>query len=147
VRDFRVGERTHHQVSGRCPRLAAAHAAKRLDDPQGKLYFDLVTFALPADAREEFKKMPATHEYLSDFAKKYVAEGVEKGLEQGLEKGRATLADLIARQLTLRFGPLSDAILKRLATSSIEQLDAIGERLLSAESLKDVFPARAKRSR
>jgi hypothetical protein len=134
---------------------AAIRAAKRLEDQRARVYCDIITFALPADALEEFEKMGFTYEYQSDFAKKYVAEGVEKGLKKGLkqgreegrEEGRATLADLVARLLTRRFGPLSQAVHKRLATSSIEQLDAIGERLLSAESLKDVFPARANRSR
>jgi hypothetical protein len=127
---------------------AAVRAAATLDGQRSRLYFEIVTFALPEDAREEFRTMAVTWEYQTEFAKKYVAEGREEGLkqgrEEGMEKGRA---DLLARLLTLRFGELPDAVLKRLATSSIEQLDAIGERLLSAESLKDVFPARSKRSR
>lgn len=67
---------------------------------------------------------PAKYEYRSEFAKRYVAQG---------------RAELVVRQLTLRFGALSDAVLAGIWDASIEELDAIGERLLTAQSLQEAI--------
>ena len=75
---------------------------------------------------------PAKYEYQSDFARRYLAQGRAEGQAEGR-------AELIARQLTARFGSLSESTRARIATASIAQLDAIGERLLSATSLQDAL--------
>jgi hypothetical protein len=75
---------------------------------------------------------PAKYEYQSDFAKHYVAQGKAEGELRGR-------AGLITRQLTLRFGPLPPEALSRIATASIEELDAIGERLLTARTLEEAW--------
>ena len=46
------------------------------------------------------------------------------------------------RQLMLRFGPLGDDARVRIAAASIEDLDAIGERLLTARSLREALGSR-----
>ena len=74
---------------------------------------------------------PAKYEYQSDFAKHYI------GL--GRVEGRAAL---LQRQLTLRFGPLPTDALERLSAATIDELDAIGERLLTARSLEEALGAR-----
>ncbi len=71
---------------------------------------------------------PAKYEFQSDFAKRYI------GL--GRAEGRAAL---LQRQLTSRFGPLPPEVAERLATATIDELDAIGERLLSAPSLEEAL--------
>jgi hypothetical protein len=71
---------------------------------------------------------PAKYEYQSDFAKRYVA--------QGRAEGRAAL---VLRQLTRRFGALPLAATERLGAASVDELDAIGERLLTAESLDEAL--------
>ena len=75
---------------------------------------------------------PAKYEYQSEFAKRYVAQGKLEGKLEGR-------ADLIIHLLTLRFGPLSEDVLARISAASIEELDAIGERLLTAPSLQEVL--------
>jgi len=90
---------------------------------------------------------PAKYEYQSDFAKRYVAQGIEQGLEKGIEKGISQgriegRAELISRLLTLRFGPLTEAAQTRIQQSSIAELDAIGEQLLTASSLDDAVRER-----
>lgn len=75
---------------------------------------------------------PAKYEYQSDFARRYVAQGEA----QGEAKGRAAL---VIRQLALRFGPLTDALQARIAEASITELDAIGERLLAAQTLQEAL--------
>lgn len=71
---------------------------------------------------------PAKYEYQSDFARRYVA--------QGEVEGRAAL---VVRQLALRFGPLSEEVRARIAAASIAELDAIGERLLTAPTLQEAL--------
>jgi hypothetical protein len=78
---------------------------------------------------------PAKYEYRSDFARRYVAEGEAKGEA----KGRAAL---VSRLLALRFGPLAQQVETRIAEASVEELDEIGERLLTAQSLDEAIGAR-----
>jgi hypothetical protein len=121
--------------------LAAFAAAVRLDDQRSRLYFDLILQALPESIRKRFQAMAlANYEYQSDFAKKYFAQGREEGLKRGEERGRTEgRVALLREQLTLRFGPLPKTAQNHLASASIEQLDAIGKRLLSAKTLDEVF--------
>jgi predicted transposase YdaD len=79
---------------------------------------------------------PAKYEYQSEFARRYVAQGREEGRMEGRTEG---CAGLLVRQLTKRFGPLTEAACTRLASASIEELDAIGERLLTARSLPEAL--------
>ena len=111
------------------PRSAAAQEASiGLDEDRSKLYFDLVLASLSEAARRELQAMdPAKYEYQSEFARRYVAQGRVEGKAEGKAEGRA---ELVLRQLTLRFGPLGDDVRAWISASSIEALDAIGERLL-----------------
>jgi hypothetical protein len=112
--------------------FAAQLASLSLDDERGRMYVDLVLNSLSDAARRELITMdPAKYEYQSDFAKRYI------GL--GRAEGRAAL---LQRQLTHRFGPLPPEVAERLSTATIEELDAIGERLLSAQSLDEALGSR-----
>jgi hypothetical protein len=119
--------------TGKAARIAAAaaEASIGLDENRARLYLDLVLASLSEAARRELQLMdPARYEYKSEFAKRYVAQGKL----EGELKGRA---DLVVRLLTLRFGTLSDDISARIEKASLEELDAIGERLLTAQSLEE----------
>jgi Domain of unknown function (DUF4351) len=125
--------------------IAAQLASLGLDEDRSKFYCDLVQHALSEAARRALRNMDLSkYEYQSEFARRYVAQGreegreqgLEKGLEQGLAKGRA---GLLARLLAHRFGPLPDVAQERLAAASIEELDAIGERLLVAQCLSEAL--------
>lgn len=108
--------------------LAALSALRGLDPRRSTMYFDFVQTSLSEAARRAMQAMdPAKYEYQSDFARRYVAEG---------------RAALVIRQLTLRFGPLAEGVEARIAQASIEQLDAIGERLLSAQTLDEAIGSR-----
>lgn len=67
---------------------------------------------------------PAKYEYQSEFAKRYIGFG---------------RAELLTRLLTRRFGPLPPEAAERLANATIDELDAIGERLLNAASLEEAL--------
>lgn len=112
--------------------LSAQFASFGLDEERSKLYFDLILSSLSEAARRALRTMdPAKYEYQSEFAKRYVA--------QGEAKGRAALAAVIAKQLALRFGPLPDDLKERLDTASMEALDAIGERVLTAKDFREAI--------
>jgi predicted transposase YdaD len=100
----------------------------------------LVLASLGEAARQELQAMdPAKYEYQSEFAKRYVAQGKAEGRAEGQAEGRA---GLLTHQLTLRFGALPPEALARLAGASIEELDAIGERLLTAPTLAEALGPR-----
>lgn len=125
--------------------LAAQLASVDLDEDRSRLYCDLILNSLNEVARQALLSMnPANYEYQSDFARRYVAQGIEEGLERGIERGieRGKLqgrADLVIRLLAVRFGPLSEEIKLRIASAALGELDAIGERLLSAKTLQEAL--------
>ena len=115
----------------------AAHGATLvLDAERGRMYFDLVLNSLSDAAQRELRAMdPAKYEYQSDFAKRYIG----LGRAEGQAEGRAAL---LQRQLTRRFGPLPAEAAERLSAATIDELDAIGERLLGAQSLEEALGPR-----
>jgi hypothetical protein len=113
--------------------LAAQLGTLVLDAERGRMYFDLVFDSLSEAAQKELRAMdPAKYEYRSEFAKRYIG----LGRAEGRAEGRAAL---LQRQLTQRFGPLPAAAEHRLATATIDDLDAIGERVLTAQSLEEAL--------
>jgi hypothetical protein len=116
--------------------LAAHGATLVIDAERGRMYFDLVLDSLSEAAQRELGAMdPAKYVYRSDFAKRYYGQG----LAEGRAEGRAAL---LQRQLTRRFGPLPADAVERLATATIDELDAVGERLLTATSLEEALGPR-----
>jgi hypothetical protein len=108
-----------------------------LDADRAKLYFDLIMSSLSEAARHALNQMDAhQYEYRSEFARQYVAQGVEQGVKQGQLEGRAAL---IARLLTVRFGPLNAEAESKVRGCSIAELDAVGERLLVSTTLQQAL--------
>lgn len=54
--------------------------------------------------------------------------------------------NLVERQLRTKFGDLSPDVLERLAAATTRDLETWGERLLTADTLDDVFSARPRRA-
>jgi hypothetical protein len=135
----------------RAARIAlCAHAAiSGLDGDRSKLYCDLDIHSLSEAARNALRNMDArAYEYQSDFARQYVAQGREEGKQEGRAEGKAEgkaegeasgRAALISRLLTVRFGPLGASERSRIHAASIAELDAIGERLLTANTLDEAL--------
>ena len=64
-------------------------------------------------------------------------------LARGRAEGHAEgCAEILTKQLTMRFGPLSKRAQRRLRTATADQLDAWAERVRTASSLADVFAER-----
>jgi hypothetical protein len=120
---------------------AAVEASLGLDADRAKLYFDLAVAWLSKAARRELRAMdPAKYEYQSEWVRQWLAEGKAEGRAEGKAEGKAEgelagRAKLLTRQLNLRFGPLSDKTHALIASATIDELDAIGECLLTAKSL------------
>jgi hypothetical protein len=113
--------------------LAAQLASADLDDDRSMLYCDLILYSLSEAARRAFQNMRAfKYEYQSDFAKHYIGLGVEKGLARGR-------AEIVLRLLTIRFGAPGEDVKARVAAATVAELDAIGERLLTAQTLQEAL--------
>jgi hypothetical protein len=113
--------------------LAAQFASRGLDADRSRLYLDLVFKALSEAAWRELQMLdPTSYEYQSEFARSYVAEG----RAQGEMTGRISL---LMKLLIRRFGTLPDAANTVIARASAEELDAIGERLLTAQTLEEAL--------
>lgn len=68
--------------------------------------------------------------YQSDFAKRFMAEGLKQGLRQ-----------LLGVQLEQRFGALPAEVQAQLDAADADTLSTWGRRVLTAASLADVFAA------
>jgi len=122
----------HDADVAKAARIAAVAqgASAGLDDERSRLYLDLVMNSVSEAVREVLANtmLPFKYEYQSAFAKHYVAEG--------LTQGRIAL---ITRLLAARFGSLSDEVRGVIAAGSIEELDAIADRLLTAATLQEAL--------
>ena len=75
-------------------------------------------------------------ERVVEWTKEWKEQGIEQGIEQGKKQGEAIL---LKRQLTRRFGDLPDWVEAQLESATTEILEQWGERILDAETLKEVF--------
>jgi hypothetical protein len=130
---------------------AAIVASAALDDERSKLYFDLILISLARNAPEALEdtmKNSLGFEYQSDFARRYVAQGLAEGRMEGRTEGRTEgRVELILKMLAGRFGPLPDLIQTRVRGADDAQLDAVAERMLTAQSLEQALgPLSARKS-
>jgi flagellar biosynthesis/type III secretory pathway protein FliH len=128
---------------------AACAGVAELDERRSSLYVDLILHSLGAAAREAFQSMDMkNYQYQSDFARKYHSEGIAEGKQEGIREGRQEgRAALVTRQLEKRFGSLTPQARQRIESATITDLDAIGERLLTANTLDDAFEIQASSAR
>lgn len=92
--------------------------------------------ALSEAARRALKAMNLPkYEYKTDFAKRYYGQGLAEGLTEGR-------AQLILKQLELRFGEVPETTRSAVQGATIEELDRIGARLLTAACLDEVLDGR-----
>ena len=77
---------------------------------------------------------------LTESIDRWNREILEKGREEGLQEGRQQgEAQVVLRQLRLKFGPLAPEIEERVRSADADRLLVWSERILAAESLQDVF--------
>ena len=77
------------------------------------------------------------HEVIGPAIRKGRKQGKAEGKLEGKIEGASALAQ---RQLVARFGPLSPAIKTRLAKLTLPPLEYLAVRLLTAQSITELFP-------
>jgi hypothetical protein len=108
---------------------AAVSACVTLDDHRSQSYLDVVLAALSGAARRALEEHMIGHEYQSDFAKKYFAEGEAKG------RAEALLGVLHARQI-----PVADDARERIVTCrDLETLDGWIARAVVVHTIEELF--------
>jgi hypothetical protein len=122
---------------------AAIIASARLEEERFKAYFDAISKTILQDAPEALEallKNSLGYEYQSDFARRYVAQGLEEGRRKGRDEGKAEArVELILKQLASRFGPLTEAIRTRVRGAAEAQLDTLAESLLTAQTIQEAL--------
>jgi hypothetical protein len=109
---------------------AAVLASAALDAERSRLYLDLILLSLSENVRHEVLQVMNSlgYEYQSDFARHYVAKGRAEGR-----------VEIILKQLTLRFGPLAEAVQTRVRGAPDVHLDAVAERVVSVHTLEEAL--------
>lgn len=108
-------------------------------------YIMLVQELAPADLRRFVKQEvgPKAEEVLMTTADQITKEAREKALAQGLSQGLSQgRAELLLRQLTIRFGSMPEPVAARVRGASIDELDRWAEAVLTASELEQVFELR-----
>jgi hypothetical protein len=87
---------------------------------------------------EEFQDMleNRVREWNEELREEGRKEGLQKGLRQGRREGEA---ELLIRQIELRFRRLDEETRKRIRAADADRLLQWGERILTARRLSDVF--------
>jgi hypothetical protein len=119
--------------------LAARNACAGLDAERADLYVDLIINSLSEAARRALANVDLRkikYEFQSDWARDWAREQVARGRAEGEARGRAAL---VIRLLTARFGSVAPQLDDRIQHASIAELDAIGERLLTASTLHEAL--------
>jgi hypothetical protein len=127
--------------------LSVATAAIRASGDVGaefsRTYVDIIYSSLSEKARRElepYMKNSLGYEYQSDFARRYVAEGMKEGRAEGKAEGKAEgRVEIVLKQLVLRFGVLSDANRARICGARDAELDTVAERVLTAKTLEEAL--------
>ena len=109
---------------------AAIVASAGIEDDRSKLYLDLILIALSKSTPGilEATMNSLGYEYQSDFARRYFGQGKAEGR-----------AEIVLKQLLLRFGPLTEAIEGRVRSANNEQIDAVAERVITATTLQEAL--------
>ena len=111
-----------------------------LDEAQRFLLFNVVKtyFELDEEESKRFRRFLATKGYreVEEMEVTWADKMMEKGREEGLKAGKR---ETLLRQLTAKFGPVSEEITSRVqALESVAELDAYLERVLTAESIDEM---------
>jgi predicted transposase YdaD len=104
-------------------------------------YLWLVAEVDPAEAAEIVTRAhPQAEELIMTIAEQLREQGRQEGRQQGRQEGRQEGQRLtLLKQLRLRFQGLPDEVIARLEAASTQQLDRWAERILTAETLDQVF--------
>lgn len=118
--------------------FAALDALDGIDAERSRLYFDLIKSYAPEAVEATMNSLG--FEYQSDFARRYYGQGKTEGKAEGLIAGRLEgRVEIILKMLAGRFGPLPDTIQTSVRGANDIELDALAERMLTAQFLEQAL--------
>lgn len=118
------------------------------DRQQVTLLFNMIDWMMQLPSAQEQQFREGLMQFEEEIKMRYVSsverlareEGMAKGMEDGMQEGRrAGKADVIRRQLHLRFGDIPQSAQAQLDAASEAQLDAWTGKLLTAASIDALF--------
>lgn len=117
---------------------AAILASATIDPDRSSLYHDLIFISLANNVPEavEATMNSLGYEYQSEVLRRYVAQGIVQGRAEGRAEGRI---EIILQVLGLRFGLMTADLEARVRSAQAEQLDAVIERMLTAQTLQEAL--------
>jgi flagellar biosynthesis/type III secretory pathway protein FliH len=113
-------------------------------DPERQLkYLDFIDIYAALDENERIvyrRRYPEEVAEMTRFAERFMEKGREEGLEKGVKKGiRQGEAQMLLRQLSLRFGDLPQSAREQVESADADTLLRWSERILTASTLDEVF--------
>ncbi|WP_418648533.1 DUF4351 domain-containing protein [Thauera butanivorans] len=89
---------------------------------------------------------PQENRNMAGLTERLLTQGRQQGIQQGLLRGREEgrqdgERELLARQLSRRFGPLDTLTAERLQRATTAELERWADNILDARTLEDVFGA------
>ena len=98
-------------------------------------YLDFIDIYAQLDENERAnyeQHYPREAEAMTGFADRFIEQGMQQGMQQGE-------ARVLVRQLTKRFGDLSEEVVRKIESADADTLLQWSERILSAHSLDEVL--------
>jgi len=117
---------------------AAVEAVHSLAEDRLTLYFDVICAALPDAVRAALEASMAKHQYQSDFARKYYAEGHAEGHAEGRTEG---IVETVLFLATTRLGELPPELERRLR--AIDDPSTLQRVVRGVADVRDVDALRA----
>ena len=125
---------------------SAIVASADIDAERSRLYLDLILISLSKSAPQvlEVAMNSLGYEYQSDFARRYIDQGRVEGRVEGRMEGRMEgkaegRVEIVLKLLELRFAPLTEDVEARIRSARDAQLDALAERVLTAQTLEEAL--------
>ena len=131
------GQSTDIQMVARIV-AAAIVASANIDAEHSELYHDLILISLSENAPEalETTMNPLTNPFMNSLGFEYQSDFIRRHFCQGKVEGRV---EIVLKLLALRFGPLSEAVQARVRSAQYMEIDAVVERILTAQSLEETL--------
>ena len=109
-------------------------------DPERQAkYLDYIDIYADLDDNERKvyeQRYPEEVQKMTTFADRFIEKGIEKGIVEGKAQGQASV---LLKQLQIRFGGVDSQYRQRIEQADTDTLLLWAERILTADSLEDVF--------
>jgi len=114
-------------------------AALETDPERQVKYLDFIDIYAALDENERIvyrRRYPEEVAEMTRFAERFMEKGREEGVKKGIRQGEA---QMLLRQLSLRFGDLPQGACEQVESADADTLLRWSERILTATTLDEVF--------